>query len=158
MACFVAPDAKCMRFLLDVDECSMIFFHLWERKLPCEGLGPAFGMDKTCIQALGAIRTEVSLQPRSHPHQLHDCCSGLGSGLLPTYVTHRMRDKSSEKGTPLWVQLSSSGNSDTEAHVLSQVCSLCASLLTAPSTVLGGLVGSAVHFPSNIQDAGLCHR
>lgn len=145
-----------MGFLLDVDESSMIFFHPWERTVPCEGLGPVFGMGKTCIQALGAIRTEVSLQPRSHSHQLHDCWSGLGCGLPPTCVTHRLQDK---KGNPLWVQLSSSGNSDTEAHVLSRVCSLCASMLTAPSTVLGGLVGSAVHrFPSNIQDACLCHR
>lgn len=52
MAHFVVSDAKHMRFLLNVDEFSMLFFHFLERKLFCEGLGSVFGIGKKHIGPL----------------------------------------------------------------------------------------------------------
>jgi len=152
MAYFFVPNATNLEFLLDVAESTMVFIHSQERKLPCEGLGPVFGTGKTCIYVLCPAWTEVCLQQvSSTPTAAMIAAVGLDAGLCQPVSLTGHKAKAVRRQLQR-AQLSSSENllSDTEAHVLSQVCSLCASALTVPSTRLCGLVDGAVHcFPSN---------
>lgn len=105
---------------------NMLFFHYYKRKLPYEGLGPVFGMDKTCICMSSVQSGQKHVYSRTHSHQLQHWAQGnsrargefLSGPHLKTHI---------------------------EACMLSQVCSLC-SMLRVPSTRLHGLVDSVVPY------------
>lgn len=118
------------------------------RRESCLVKGPVFGQN-IYICSLSSLDGSMSIAGLIHTNGSHDCCSGPGCGLVPTSVTCWPQGKNSQRGELL--RVSENSLLYIEAHVLSHVCSLCASILTVHSMRLCSLVGSAVHcFSFNI--------
>jgi len=147
MAHFVVSDAKHMRFLLNVDEFSMLFFHFLERKLFCEGLGSVFGIGKKHIGPLSnPDRMQCSAQVTTPSTMAAvvvlaaGCCQSVS---LTGCEAKAVRRKNLCGCSCVCETAFTCG----QIHVLpSLVCSPCASVIMVPSTALSGLVGSMVHF------------
>lgn len=146
MAHFDVSDAKHVGSLLNVDESSMMLFHFSERKLSCEGLDSVFRMGK------------MHTGPLSNPDKMKHSAQVLTPSTMAAAVvlaagccqfvslTGCEAKAVRRKNLCGCSYVCETDFTWEQVHVLSLVCSPCASVIMVHSTVWNGLVGSTVHF------------